>query len=124
MNTKKEEDETKTVGVLQALLYGIPEPETYSYVREMIGGGGIVGKVLYGVKDAEEGEKRGEGRTLSVEVEVDMAVVDTAEDTTTAMAVVEKIGEKVAGKAKVEVGVSGDDDKDVVGKHGFEVMAK
>jgi hypothetical protein len=45
------------VNVLQALLYGVPEPEKFSYAHEVVAPGSLVHKVLYGVKEMDDGEK-------------------------------------------------------------------
>jgi hypothetical protein len=48
---------SKRVGVLQALLYGVPKPGTFSYAREVVAPGSLVHKILYGVKEMDDGER-------------------------------------------------------------------
>jgi hypothetical protein len=43
-------------GVLQALLYGVPDPERFSYTQEMVAPGSLLHKVLHGVKEMDDGE--------------------------------------------------------------------
>ncbi|CAI9626311.1 unnamed protein product [Alternaria burnsii] len=47
---------TKHTGVLQAILYGVPDPERFSYKRELVAPGSLLHKILYGIKEMDDGE--------------------------------------------------------------------
>jgi hypothetical protein len=39
------------IGILQAILYGVPDPDKAPFMKSMVHEGGILHKVLYGVKE-------------------------------------------------------------------------
>ncbi|CAO2657453.1 Nn.00g035790.m01.CDS01 [Neocucurbitaria sp. VM-36] len=45
------DDPQKRISILQAVLYGISEPETFSYTKGVVKDGSGLHKVLYGVRD-------------------------------------------------------------------------
>jgi hypothetical protein len=47
---------TKRTGILQAILYGVPDPELFSYRQEMVAPGSFLHKILYGVKEKDDGD--------------------------------------------------------------------
>jgi hypothetical protein len=49
-------NESKRVGILQAMLDGVPDPESFSYAREIMTPSSLVHKILYGVKEMDEGQ--------------------------------------------------------------------
>jgi hypothetical protein len=49
--------QSKRIGAFHAILYGVPDPERFSYRQEMVAPGSFLHKILHGVKeiDHEEG---------------------------------------------------------------------
>lgn len=88
------------ISILQAMLYDISEPENFSFAKTVVRDGGVLHKILYGVKDHEG--------AFSGEVGVDVAVsevVGVAETKTTgeeAQVVVLEKKEKVEEVAVVK----------------------
>jgi hypothetical protein len=75
---------TKRVGILQAVLHGVPDPDEASVCRSVLNEGGLLHKVVYGVKDDEEvvvdakvvgKQNGGEKEDLVVKVEVEVKPV-------------------------------------------------
>jgi hypothetical protein len=48
--------QSKRIGVFHAILYGVPDPERFSYTREMVAPGSFLHKIMYGVKEMDGGE--------------------------------------------------------------------
>jgi hypothetical protein len=56
-NTSTTSKKSKRIGILQAILYGIPEPECFSYAREFVALGSLLHKIFYGVKEMDDGQE-------------------------------------------------------------------
>ena len=68
------------ISVVQAVLYGVPAPEKFSYTDEIIPAGGAMHRLLYGVRDREDsGEGVGGdsqvGKGIKIEKDGAMVVV-------------------------------------------------
>ncbi len=48
--------QSKRIGVFHAILYGVPDPERFSYTKEMVAPGSFLHKIMYGVKDIDDEE--------------------------------------------------------------------
>jgi hypothetical protein len=48
--------QSKRRGVFHAILYGVPDPERFSYTKEMVAPGSFLHKIMYGVKEMDGGE--------------------------------------------------------------------
>ena len=70
LESVEDEKLPKRIGVLQALLYGIPEPGKFSYAKEVVSEGSFVHKMLYGVKEIEHGS--GEAAIVFSKVKVEI----------------------------------------------------
>jgi len=47
----------KSFGILQAVLYGVPQPEKFSFAREVVAPGSFLDKILHGVKEMNTGDE-------------------------------------------------------------------
>ncbi|KAF1842356.1 uncharacterized protein K460DRAFT_358975 [Cucurbitaria berberidis CBS 394.84] len=72
---KKKEKLPAQIGILQAVLYGVPDPEEFSYAQAVVKDGGVLHRVLYGVKDPQKGGEHGGlvGRVEAVKASEDAA---------------------------------------------------
>jgi hypothetical protein len=50
--------QSKHVGVLKAILYGVSELEKFSYACEVVAPGSLLNKVLYGVEEMDDGDEK------------------------------------------------------------------
>lgn len=67
--------DSERTGVLQFILYGVPNPERFSYSQELVAPGSLLHKVLHGIKEMDECE----GTVASVTV-VESENVDLGEE--------------------------------------------
>ncbi|KAJ4374063.1 hypothetical protein N0V83_002802 [Neocucurbitaria cava] len=69
------------ISILQAILYGVPEPEKFSFAKTVVREGGVVHKILYGVKDHEGTCSGGVGVAVAVGKVVGVAETETETET-------------------------------------------
>ncbi|KAF1945085.1 hypothetical protein EJ02DRAFT_451921 [Clathrospora elynae] len=57
MNGTTDCNSVQRFGILQAILYSVLNPETFSYAHEVVPPGSLLDKVLHGIKEMEDGEE-------------------------------------------------------------------
>lgn len=90
-------------GVLQALLYGVPEPEKYSFARESVAAGSLVGKVLHEVKDMDDEVERMAIATVEAVKNPDGEEIGTLEKEAESKIVVRDVEVKVRVEDVLEI---------------------
>ena len=86
---------TKHTGVLQAILYGVPDPERFSYKRELVAPGSLLHKILYGIKEMDDGEGIVPVSSVTVAKIEDEAMGEDKAGRETKIIVVKNVGVKV-----------------------------
>jgi hypothetical protein len=83
-------------GVLQAILYGVADPERFSYMQEMVAPGSLLDKILHGVKEMDDGENVvAVASVTAVEVEQDAIAEEAKVGNDTGIMVVKNVQVKV-----------------------------